>query len=208
MHKVSIQHPSSCYHVPAIWEQLLLELGFDAKSSINHHLSVGDGSFKEKLHKMEQRKLVKSRDLSFFIQPQDRLRDIYDFIYNCRIQKQQKLSLSYEQLEQVVKLSGDHFLLCAVFCGRRMAAASIVIKVNQRCWYQFYPAHHRDFDQKSPMVFLTSELFRWGQHQGIRVIDLGTSELNGKPLEGLLTFKSHLGGISTRKTLYTKSLDN
>lgn len=206
--KISIYHPSPCYGVPPVWEEVLNEAGFSGRGTINHHLVVDNRLFSQKIHKMEQRKLAKSVDFEFRIQPHDQLRIVYDFILDCRIQKHQELSLSYERLAGVFNRSSDNFLICTVFSGTRMAAASIIIKVNPNCWYQFYPAHHCDFDKQSPMVFLTSELYGYARNQGINIIDLGTSELNDQPIAGLLKFKSHLGGIPTQKTLYTKTLSN
>jgi hypothetical protein len=208
MHRISICHPSSCYNPNPIWEDLFLEFGFKGISAINHHLKVDARPLSEKMHYMEKRKLAKCSDFVFRVLSKDQLKLIYDFIHDCREQKKQSLSLSYQRLERIVQNNNDHFLLCAVYDETVLAAASIVIKVNSKCWYQFYPAHHQWYDRQSPMVFLTSELYCYAHRQGVEVIDLGTSELDQQPLEGLLLFKSRLGGIQTDKTVYSKLLKN
>ena len=206
--KISIHHPAPCYQFHATWQELLVESKFTSQSTTNHHLVVDHQPLKQKFHQMEKRKLAKCGGFKFNILPIHLLGEVYQFILSCRIQKSQKLSLTYERLEQVVSNASENFLLCTVFSGEKIAAASIVIKVSTNCWYQFYPAHDRQFDRESPLVLLLSELYQYARSNGVRIIDLGTSQLNDQPLEGLLNFKHHLGGIATSKTLYSKSLLN
>ncbi|GJM27984.1 MAG: hypothetical protein DHS20C17_06190 [Cyclobacteriaceae bacterium] len=202
---MEIRQPPACYGTQ-VWDEVLLNLGFKVKYLENHHLSISNVPFSTGLHPMERRKLSKSGKFKFEVNSIKSLPDIYNHIKSCRDERHQRLSMDYEQLSRVVKELPNHFLLCCVKYQNQIAASAIIIKVNPYCWYQFYPAHSSEFNKESPMVFLLSRLYDYAQSQGVRVLDLGTSELNGKPLEGLIKFKSRVGGKPGRKAIYTKAL--
>ena len=205
--QILIQHPADCYQDSTMWTDLLAHNGFSVRNQVNHHLSI-DRPLKEKMHLMEQRKLSKCQQFEFEVNPVASLSKIYSFINCCRKERKQSLSLSYGRLEQVVKTSPDNFVLCTVKYGNLLAAASIVIKVNSSCWYQFYPAHSRQFDRVSPLVFLISKLYQYAASHSVKVLDLGPSEVNGQPLPGLLQFKNRLGAVISYKKYYSKTIDN
>lgn len=202
---ISVIHPSPCYGTGQIWEKLFTDAGFSAQPSVNYHLEIDKYPLMNKLHNMEKRKLSKGRHFEFSIQPIEALYDVYCFIESCRKERAQSLSLSFERMLKVVNNSPNNFLLCTVHAGNQLAAASVIIRVNSSCWYQFYPAHSKRFNKESPMVFLLSELYNFAQYRKVQILDLGTSELNGLPLQGLLKFKSRMGAVKTYKTLYRKS---
>jgi hypothetical protein len=203
---IKIYHPAPCYRVSSIWEDILTEYGFSVKQQLNHHLVIDGTPLVEKMHSMEQRKLSKCRHFKFMIEPLASMPRIYDFIKRCRKEREQSLSMSLERLEQVVYNAPDNFVLCTVYSGKVLAAAAIVIKVNSSCWYQFYPAHSRQFDRESPLVFLISNLYEYAAAHGVKALDLGPSDLNGSPLHGLIRFKSRLGAAISYKKCFTKSI--
>jgi len=206
--QILIHHPASCYLNSTFWGEILIHHEFSPKCQVNHHLVIDNTPLKEKMHIMEQRKLSRCRQFEFRIHSVESLSKIYDFIYRCRKERKQSLSLSLEQLELVVRNSPDNFVICTVKSGDLLAAAAIVIKVNSKCWYQFYPAHSRRFDRESPLVFLISKLYEYAARHDVKVLDLGPSELHGQPLPGLLQFKSRLGAVITYKKYFSKSINS
>jgi lipid II:glycine glycyltransferase (peptidoglycan interpeptide bridge formation enzyme) len=155
---------------------------------------------------MERRKLLKSGGFQFAVHSNNLLPVIYQFIENCRGERGQSLSMSFKQLRSVVSSVPDNFLLCTTKYALHIAAAAVVIKTSPYSWYQFYPAHSQKFNKYSPMVFLLSGLYNLARNEGVKMLDLGTSEFDGKPLEGLLKFKSRVGGERSFKEVYTKTL--
>ena len=57
-----------------------------------------------------------------------------------------------------------------------------------------------------PVVLLISGIYELARQQGIELIDLGTSMLNGKINRSLLHFKRSIGGQSNRKLIFEKTL--
>ncbi len=204
--QVEIRHPASCYWSSPHWEPLLLKSGFTSRVMVNHHLVVDEQPFEKKIHPMEVRKLNKSQKFRFNVHQVGSLRKIYNFIRACREERNQSLSMNYQQLAPVVHRVPNNFLLVSVGYGQELAAAAIIIKVNSACWYQFYPAHSEKFNRESPLVYLISEVYKYACNRGVKIFDLGTSEVQGKTLDGLIKFKTRMGGSPTQKKIFSKPL--
>ena len=203
--EVIINHPAGCYQERYAWHSLLGRQGLKEQSVVNHHLTVDATTFGEKIHKMELRKLNKCHQSQMkFVNTS--LKTAYDFISSCRKERGQSLSLSFARLVRVVKAIPEKFLIRSVESADQIAAAAIVIKVTPICWYLFYPAHSRAFDKVSPLVYLVSKLYEEAYQNGISILDLGTSQVNGTDLEGLIKFKTRIGGHITNKSTFTRSL--
>jgi hypothetical protein len=203
--EIEIIQPPDFYQ-PNQWHDDLIELGFEVRYTTNHYLVVDRGPLKPRMHLMERRKLARCRDFTFTLHPTSSLREVYHFIDACRKEREQSLSMTFDQLDAVVNKLADNFLLCTVESGSRWAAAAIIVKVSSKCWYQFYPAHSREFDKESPIVYLVSELFSYAAGQGVRFLDLGPSDLNGILIKGLVKFKERLGAVPGRKLIYSRSI--
>lgn len=186
---------------------------------INHGFSVNEAELSacievnasvlfDSLSSWEKRKLRQQKkiDLKFKRLSIDRLREIYQFIDSCRKERSQDLSLTIGQLEGVVKTFPDGFYVFAVFDGPSLAAASIAIRINKSILYNFYSAHSKQYDALSPVVGLIEGMYEYCQEQNIRLLDLGTSALRGRPNFSLLDFKMHLGAQPTSKFTFTKKL--
>ncbi len=204
--EIEFKHPAPCYNLGSGWAEVLRNFGFSVRHSVNHHIIVDNFPLRDKIHVMEKRKLVRCRKYNFRLQPISSFNRIYQFIEACRQERNQSLSMTYKSLAKVVNALPTNFLLCTASFGNTLAAAAIVIKVTSRCWYQFYPAHSKKFNSVSPLVFLMSELYEHARMEGVEIIDLGTSEVQGSPIEGLLKFKTRIGGISSMKSNYVKEI--
>jgi hypothetical protein len=56
------------------------------------------------------------------------------------------------------------------------------------------------------VVLLIDGIYELAQSQGVKMIDLGTSMLEGKVNRSLLHFKKSIGGQSNRKLIFEKTL--
>jgi len=202
--EIEIISPAGAYRPHVAWEQVYNHHGFSKKQAVNHHLELDQIPLDRKMHKMEQRKLARSKQFDFDVHSIGKLEEIFDFIQACRKEKGQQLSMNFAQLSLVANQLPDRFVLVSASVDRQIAAAAIVLKVNSNCWYQFYPAHSLRFNRESPMVFLLTRLYQLALNQGAKVLDLGTSQLNGRPLEGLLAFKERVGGVISYRDTYSK----
>jgi hypothetical protein len=169
-------------------------------------IAVSQTKLFESLSSFEKRRLKKQKqtELRFKKIHIGQLREVYYFIESCRKERNQSISMTIGQLETAVKVLPDKFLLFGVFDGQAMAAACISIRINKSILYNFYPAHARAYDLLSPVVGLTEGIYEFCQEQDIKLLDLGTSALRGRPNFSLLDFKIHMGAKPTSKFTFVK----
>lgn len=184
----------------------LLNLGFEiVVAEAGAILPVND-SFRDGLSRRESRCLRKAEraGLTFCLIPAQELQAIYTFILACRTERGYELSIDWETLRKTVGSFPDRFLLFGVMHETLLAAASIAINVGNGVLVNFHPAHPRDYDHLSPVVMLLDGMVNYGLGNGYRLLDLGTSAIDGKPNFGLLDFKLGVGGIPTTKFTFRK----
>ncbi len=188
-------------------EAALKRLHYTAGHELSSVIPVDRKPFVKKIKISERQKLNKAEKLFSFEKLRNtQLHEVYTFIEGCRREKDQRLSMSFSELEKTVKTFPKNFLLYRVYDSSNTAAAVIAIKVSKEILYTFYYAHAQKFDKVSPVVFLISSLYKLAQAQGIELIDLGTSTINGKVNRTLLHFKKSIGGESSRKLIFEKDL--
>lgn len=190
-------------------QNLLLQLGYKIESEeIGTVITITGNSFESILHRSHQKKLKKCRENGFTFEflPLDYLEDVYFFLKMVREKKSYTLSMSFDELKKTTDQFPDHFLLCVVKDGESIIAANISVRVNSKVLYNFYHDHLSLYDAVSPVVLLNAGLYEYGQQQECRLLDLGTSMIDGEPDLPLITFKTRLGGQPTRKLSFVKNL--
>ena len=188
-------------------ETVIRELHYKESHEVSSIIHVDRKPFEKKIKISERQKLRKAEKwFSFQMLKKNQLPEVYSFIEACRKERDQHLSMSLPALQESVRAFPGNFFLYRVYDASETAAAAIVIKVNDEIWYTFYYAHARKFDKVSPVVFLLSNLYGLAQDQGIEMIDLGTSMINGKVNRSLIHFKKSIGGVSNRKLIFEKTL--
>ncbi len=209
--KIQIVSYPQLYHTSraSMLYTFLINHGFNvANAELSACIEVSASVLFDSLSSWEKRKLrqQKKKELKFKRISVEKLRDIFEFIGSCRKERSQDLSMTIGQLEAVVKTFPDSFFLFGVFDGPSFAAASIAIRINKSILYNFYSAHSKQYDMLSPVVGLMEGMYIFCQEESIKLLDLGTSALKGKPNFSLLDFKMHLGAQPTPKFTFTKVL--
>jgi hypothetical protein len=194
----------------ALLEVFLLNCGFTiSNAEVGAVIPVNDLSHKEHLSSWEKkRRLRKSHEsgLQFREIEIARLGEVYNFISDCNSAKGYALSMSHEDLSRTVTLFPSEYKLFGVFDGANLAGAAITIRVSKNILSNFYIAHSVKFAHLSPVVMLTEGLYNYCISNGISLLDLGTSALNGNPNFGLLDFKLSVGAEATSKLTFQKLL--
>jgi hypothetical protein len=189
-------------------ETALKRLHYSIEQEVSSVIPVDRKLFEKKIKISELQKLRKAEKMfSFEKLDLSKLKEIYSFIEECRKERNQHLSMSYSDLKKTITEFPDNYFLYHVYDAAGTAAAAIVIRINQEIMYTFYYAHSKKFDKVSPVVFLISSLYKEAQQHELKMIDLGTSMLNGKINRSLLHFKKSIGGESTRKLIFEKLLE-
>ena len=109
------------------------------------------------------------------------------------------MSLRLDELRRMVNRFPTRYLLFAARIGSELAASSICVRVTTNVMYNFYPASKQKFNRFSPLVYLMGEIHRFCRSNAVSILDLGTSEINGKLNSSLSRFKDRLGGSTSLK---------
>jgi hypothetical protein len=206
---VIIKNAPSFYSEGYDFNELLISHKFKSKViEINHHIDLSENSLIELMHSMEKRKYEKCVQANFLFkqEPASNFDDIFEFISDCRKERNQSLSMNKVDLQKMVMSLPESYLLFSVRDGNKLIAASICIIVNSQVIYNFYPASSVAYNNFSPMVFLVSNIYLFAKAHGFETIDLGTSMLNSQPNKNLVQFKEHIGGIQTQRQIFELNL--
>jgi hypothetical protein len=185
------------------------ESGFEIEASdIQSVIMVTGSQLSARFHYSEKKRLRRCnfRKLLFQQLPATSAALVYDFIAECRRKKGFNISMTFEELEIVMKLFPENYLLFAVFDDDKIIAASICIRVSQIILYDYAHDHDHHYNNLSPVVFLVNGIYNYCQESKIELFDLGTSLSNGKLKVSLLEFKTRLGATVTEKLTYRKRL--
>jgi hypothetical protein len=187
----------------------LTNLGYHLRSAeLSACIKVRPDSLYQVMSSWEKRKAgqIRKSNLRFNILPITRFREVFEFISSSREERKQKLSMTYGQLKTVCDHFPERFCLFGMFDNNALAAASISMLINKEVLYNFYSAHARQYDSLSPVVKLMEGMYEYCQVEKIRLIDLGTSALQGRPNFSLLDFKLNLGATPSHKVVFEKML--
>jgi hypothetical protein len=187
----------------------LLNRGFHiSNAEISSIITVSRRPFESIITSWELRKLNQCRKagLTFHKLKTTQLSIIYHFIQDCRQQKGYSLSMSCEEIVALSQTFPKNLKLYSVQQNNTIAAACIAILVNKKILYTFYYDHSKNFQHVSPVVLLVDGIYKDSKRQGIELIDLGTSSVNGQPNFPLLNFKLQLGALPSMKFSFYKNL--
>jgi hypothetical protein len=191
----------------AILLTFLVNLGYKIRNAeLSACIEVNPNALYHAMSSYEKRKAgqIRKANLRFSNVPAARFSEVFDFISSCREERKQTISMTYGEIKTVCDHFPDKFHLFGVFDNNALAAASISIVLNNAVLYNFYSAHARQYDALSPVVGLMEGIYEFCQGEKIRLIDLGTSALQGRPNFTLLDFKLNLGATPTQKLAFEK----
>lgn len=205
-----LTNPPDFYSPPAssLLNTFLFNLGFSVERAEVGTVLEMKNDFDSNISKWELRKLRQAEEegLRFKQLDIDALESVYAFILACRKEREYQLSITWETLYATVNTFKDRFPLFAVTHQDDLVAASISIDVGNGVMYNFHSAHPRSYDHLSPVVMLLKGIHHYCIEQNFRLLDLGTSALEGLPNFGLLDFKLGLGAQPTTKLTFKKEL--
>jgi Acetyltransferase (GNAT) domain len=211
VNQIEIQFPPALYSTAQpLAVTTLISQGFVlTQSEAACSIIVDSKSLEQKMlsDKKDKLRIGQKAGLAFRNIPLSNLPEIYSFIETFRKKLNRTLSMSMADLGKPVKAMPKAFFIVGVFLRDQMISACICIRVSRSIVYTFYSAHDDAYDKLSPRVFLLSALYKWCQQEGVTLLDLGTSTLDGKPNFNLLDFKLRMGGTLTTKFSFRKILE-
>lgn len=162
----------------------LLRNGFKiVEHELNYERAV-IGTFEDALSK-SNRKIYRN---SIYIDKPISIENAYRLIQESRKRKGRDLSMSLDQVEQMHKAIGFKVFSVGTPSGYYGAALCLLVRPDILYVYAW-----GDGVGKSPTVKLAGVVYDYCKSNAIRLMDIGTSTVNGIPDEGLIAFKRSLG---------------
>lgn len=199
-------------HAPA--KVSLLETFFFNRQYIVSDAEVGalvevtDAPFADLIRHSEKLRMQQGRRAGFVFRQHDLsdLQEIYSFIAQCHREKGYQISITAEELQKTATVFPERYLLFGISQEERLLAASISIRISKAILYNFLTNHEKEHNPLSPAIPLMEGTYHYCRDNGIHLLDLGTSALQGKPNFPLLDFKLRIGGSPTSKLSFHKNI--
>jgi len=189
-----------------LYKVLVHKLKFTTMQDVSSIISVSKTPLYAQMKISERQKAVKASKLfSFNICTSVEYKRVYDFIYTCRKERNQTLSLSWRELKRTLSGLPNRFLFFNLTDEKNIVAAAIVIRVSETIWYTFYYAHVSTYNKVSPVVYLLSCIYDCAAKEKVKLFDLGTSMLHTSVNKSLLHFKQSVGAKTTAKHTFIKN---
>jgi len=173
----------------------------------NHFIPVSPAFFSDRITAAEKRRLKKAEAANFTSGPDFTVscKAAYDFIQENRRQKGYSVSISFQQMQRLMRNFPENFRIFTVKDTNRIIALSMTVRVNERVLYHFLSADLCSYRQFSPTVKLLESIYQFCQEQQIKVLDLGISvDENGMQKPSLSRFKKNVGGEECHKITYSQ----
>ncbi|MDE5590085.1 MAG: hypothetical protein K2J60_13270, partial [Acetatifactor sp.] len=123
-----------------------------------------------------------------------------DIIECNRLAKGYPLHMSFQQVEDTIKLTGYDFF--TVRLQEEIIAAAQIFYVTEKIAQVIYWGDIPGYSEYKPINFLAYELIRYYGERNFEFLDIGPSSEQGIPNIGLCNFKSSIGcGMTPKITL-------
>jgi hypothetical protein len=192
----------------SIMLNLLLRRGFLLHNhELNYDMRVDERPFLDRVSYGNNKRIRKClRDGVVAEQVEtSRLPIVYEVIKENRLRRGFSISMTAEQLGEMVAIFPDKVFLFAAWESEqrlKMIASAVCFAVRPSILYVFYWGDVAGVESYSPIALLASSIHGFCQSKGYRLLDVGTSTVAGEPNYGLINFKQNLGFGASLKPTY------
>lgn len=190
------------------WNAILKMNGFEEQySELNYHFDLTENI---QFHHSARRRLKKSLAAGFVFEKWENPNPefCYQFISEARKRKGFPMSMSFLKFGEMLTLFSERYFVFRVLNSEKETLAlSVVVKINDKILYNFYPADDVKYLKFSPSVMLHQGIIDFAKMNKYKFFDLGIATDKGVRNEGLIIFKQHLGAIEGFKKQYFYKLN-
>lgn len=201
---------SHCLHNSSTLFNIYLSRAFTiSNQEINHTLIVDEKPLIEKMMRNNKKRFNKCEREGFSFEQVSSSNDIetvYQTIKENREGKGYKVSMSLEQILEMYKTFPENIYFFKADQNNSCVASSVCIKLNSDVLYVFYWGDKQGYEQYSPVAYLANGIYDFARQNNFKLMDAGTSSINGLPNFGVATFKENLGFTVSPKLTYTKEI--
>lgn len=209
INQITIKHYPFCYQNKnsEILTKCLLDNNYQTEiANLNFHINITDYAFEKIIKPSEKRRINKCISNGFYFNEEINpdLLQVYNFIKESRERKGFPISLPYKKLEELFFQFRKSFKVFTINDQKNIIALTIVIHINDKILYNFYPADCEKYLKFSPMVQLIEGLYNFCQENKIEILDMGIATDKGVPNFGLIKFKENIGAQPSLKLSFKK----
>jgi hypothetical protein len=206
--RFSLRLPPDCFPDPsaAHLENALFREGWRLKQAdLDNYLSVGGSGFAHGLAASKRNRLnrLKRSGAGFRTLTPDLAQPAHALIARNRAARGYPMTMSWPQIAALAQAFPDRVRFHAVLRGETMLAAAVVLRVAPSYAYVFYWGEEPAFREESPVLLLADGLMEMARHEGVAILDLGTSTEDSTPNPGLMAFKAELGCLTASKRTFS-----
>lgn len=187
---------------------LLLRQGFQLDNhELNYDMQVDKSPFLDRVSYGNNKRIRKCLRDGVVVAKVglDQFSDVYAVIKENRLRRGFTVSMTAEQLGEMVTTFPDKVFLFAVWENAqrsKMIASAVCFAVSPSILYVFYWGDVAGVESYSPIALLASTIYEFCQNNGFHLLDVGTSTVAGEPNYGLINFKQHLGFSASLKPTF------
>jgi hypothetical protein len=209
--EVFIKNPPRGYQSErlSMVESFLLNQKYEiANAEVSALIAVEDQPFSERIRNSERLRLRQGHAAGFSFQQlqSHQLSEVYGFLSDCHRTKGYHISITEKELLKSVTAFPEQYFFFGILHGSVVVAASVCIQLDGNVLYNFITNHEKKYNHLSPPVMLMEGTYEYCRRNRVRLFDLGTSALHGKPNFPLLDFKMHMGAGATSKFSFFKKI--
>lgn len=191
-------------------EYSLLKSGFEVTNiSISNIIDLEEFEFK-KISETKKRSIKKSSD-SIDVRivgeklDENNFKEFYNILLENRELKNVSPTHSMEELIYLRNHLDKEIILFAAYIGSELAAICVLFCINRDMILNFYLAGDDKYKADAVSEYILFKSIEWSKENGYKYYDIGTSDTDGKLIEGLFAFKKKfLANGYLRKTFELK----
>ena len=191
-------------------EYSLLKSGFEVTNiSISNIIDLEEFEFK-KISETKKRSIKKSSD-SIDVRivegklDENNFKEFYNILLENRELKNVSPTHSMEELIYLRNHLEKEIILFAAYIGPELAAICVLFCINKDMILNFYLAGDDKYKADAVSEYILFKSIEWSKDNGFKYYDIGTSDTDGKLIEGLFAFKKKfLANGYLRKTFELK----
>ena len=202
--------PSGIY--PQLFEfnlDLFTSMGFKVLwNETNFHFDLDNWNPINMSHGNLKRQRKNERNNSKFnIEDSNSLDKVYNLLVKNRNHRNSSLSKNLGEIQDMVSKLPQRYSLFSVNNADEMMASALTINVTEKNAYVLYWGDNVKYRDFSPTVYLAVNLISYYRSLNYKYIDLSVcvNMTRGEDDEGLLTFKTNLGALPSRKLTLHRS---
>ena len=188
---------------------ILLNLGFQIMhSDLNYHCFVDNNDYLNLINYSAKKRINKClRD--GYISKTYNLEEwpkVYNLLRESRTRRGYKISMNNNEFEDHIRNFSKYTKIFGVEKNKDLVAGSVCIRNNLNSLYVFYWGEGENQSNFSPVTLLALEIYNYCKTRSIKILDVGTSTIEGLPNHGLIRFKKNLGFSESLKLTLSFSI--